>query len=232
MQIRDREAGTRLTERNKELIPETRWGIWKRMISNEDDVGIAERGWREMKSECCEKVEQRWGYADTDTNAPSSECPPNTCHVMSYDMLCHVTCHVVWYVMSYHVMSCQRRRAVPLRLIWTIMVAAKLDHSRVLVTMFHQNRLTLKGRSAGRNAGQRHRQTGANFKIYLLRQFCSNRVLIFYNTQETQSQKWWTRILKFGFCNFWEFFEIFKKASCGPSATDLDHYGRGQTRSD
>jgi len=51
----------------------------------------------------------------------------------------------------------KRRRAVPLRPIWTIMVAAKLDHSRVLVTKFHQKRSTLKGRSAG----QRHtdRQT-------------------------------------------------------------------------
>jgi len=27
------------------------------------------------------------------------------------------------------------------------------------------------------------------------------------------------------------FFEIFKMASRGPSAADLDHYGRGQTRS-
>ena len=46
-----------------------------------------------------------------------------------------------------------------------------------LVTKFRQNRLTLKGRSAG----QRHtdRQTGANFKIYLLHQFCSNRVKLF-----------------------------------------------------
>jgi len=68
-------------------------------------------------------------------NAPSSECPPNTCHVI----------------------SCQRRRAVPLRPIWTIMVAAKLYQSRALVTKCGQNRLTLKGRSAG----QRHidRQT-------------------------------------------------------------------------
>jgi len=33
--------------------------------------------------------------------------------------------------------------------IWTIMVAAKLDQSGVLVTKFHQNRSTLKGRSAG-----------------------------------------------------------------------------------
>jgi len=30
---------------------------------------------------------------------------------------------------------------------------------------------------------------GANFKIYLLRQFCSNRIQFFYNTQETQMQK-------------------------------------------
>jgi len=45
------------------------------------------------------------------------------------------------------------RRAVPLRPIWTIMVATKLDHSRVLVTTFDQNRSTLKGRSAT------HRQT-------------------------------------------------------------------------
>jgi len=43
----------------------------------------------------------------------------------------------------------KRCRAVPLRPIWTIMVAAKLDHSRVHVTKFHQNRSTLKGRSAG-----------------------------------------------------------------------------------
>ena len=29
----------------------------------------------------------------------------------------------------------------------------------------------------------------ANFKIYLLRQFCLNRAEFFYNTQETQTQK-------------------------------------------
>jgi len=50
------------------------------------------------------------------------------------------------------------RHAVPLWPIWTIMVEAKLDQSRVLVTKFHQNRLTLKGRSAVR-VTQRHRQT-------------------------------------------------------------------------
>ena len=50
----------------------------------------------------------------------------------------------------------KRRRAVPMGPIWNIMVAAKLDQSRVLVTKFRQNRLTLKGRSAGQR--QTHRQ--------------------------------------------------------------------------
>jgi len=41
------------------------------------------------------------------------------------------------------------------------MVAAKLDQSRVLVTKFRQNRLRLKGRSAGQRHTDRHtdRQT-------------------------------------------------------------------------
>ena len=30
--------------------------------------------------------------------------------------------------------------------------------------------------------------------------------------------------MKFEFCDFWEFFEIFKKASRGPSAADVDLY--------
>jgi len=52
---------------------------------------------------------------------------------------------------------------------------------------------------------------------------------LFYNTQETQTQKNdWTRILKFEFCDFLEFFEIFKKTSCGPSAATVDHYGRAK----
>jgi len=53
----------------------------------------------------------------------------------------------------------KRRRAVPLRPILTIMVAAKLDQSRVLVTKFRQNRLMLKGRSAGQRHIATHRQT-------------------------------------------------------------------------
>jgi len=53
----------------------------------------------------------------------------------------------------------KRRRAVLLRPILAIMVAAKLDQSRVLVTKFCQNRFTLKGRSAGQR--QTHRQTNS-----------------------------------------------------------------------
>jgi len=45
-------------------------------------------------------------------------------------------------------------------------------------------------------------------------------------------QKMMTRILKFEFCDFGEFFEIFKNASRCPSAADLVHYGYGQTRSE
>jgi len=55
----------------------------------------------------------------------------------------------------------KRRHAVPLRPIWTIMVAAKLEHSRVLVTEFHQNRSTFKGRSAGQRHTHTDRQTNS-----------------------------------------------------------------------
>jgi len=56
----------------------------------------------------------------------------------------------------------KRRRAVPLQPIWTIMVAAKVDQSRVLVTKFRQNRLTLKGRSAGRRHTDRQTTSAEN----------------------------------------------------------------------
>jgi len=51
------------------------------------------------------------------------------------------------------------KRCCALRPIWTIMVAAKLDQSRVLVTKFHQYRLTLKGISASQR--YTHRQTNS-----------------------------------------------------------------------
>ena len=52
----------------------------------------------------------------------------------------------------------------PSAAIWSIMVAAKLDHSRVLVTKFYQNRSMLKGRSAG----QRHTDRQTRLKIRAL----------------------------------------------------------------
>ena len=61
--------------------------------------------------------------------------------------------------------------------------------------------------------------------------FESSRIVLAIHRSQRR-KNWWTRILKFEFCDFWEFFEIFKKVLLGPSATDLDHYGRGQTRSE
>jgi len=46
--------------------------------------------------------------------------------------------------------------------IWTIMVAAKLDQSRILVTKFSQNRFTLKGRSAGQRQTDTQTNSGKN----------------------------------------------------------------------
>ena len=69
---------------------------------------------------------------------------------------------ILWFLKIFK--FSKRRRAVPLRPIWTIMVAAKLDQSRVLVTMFHQNRSTLKGRSAG----QRHTHTDKQTRLKIM----------------------------------------------------------------
>jgi len=60
----------------------------------------------------------------------------------------------------------KRHRVVPPWPIWTTMVAAKLDQRRVLVTKFHQNRSTLKGRSAGQR--QRDRQTDRQTRLKIM----------------------------------------------------------------
>ena len=52
------------------------------------------------------------------------------------------------------------------------MVAAKLDQSRVLVTKFHQNRLTLKGRSADQRHADRQTDRQTQLKIMAL-QVCN-----------------------------------------------------------
>jgi len=63
----------------------------------------------------------------------------------------------------------KRRRAVPLWPIWTIMVAAKLDQSRVLVTNFHQNRSTMKGRMPVRHTHtQTDRQTYRQTRLKIM----------------------------------------------------------------
>ena len=68
---------------------------------------------------------------------------------------------------------------------------------------------------------------GANFKMYLLHQFCSNRVEFFLQyTGDTDAKNDGSEFCNSNSVIFLEFFEIFKKASRGPSAADLDHYGR------
>ena len=69
---------------------------------------------------------------------------------------------ILWFLRIFLKFS-KRHRAVPLPPIWTIMATAKLDQSRVLVTKFHQNRLTLKGRSASQRPTDRQtdRQTNS-----------------------------------------------------------------------
>ena len=71
------------------------------------------------------------------------------------------------------------------------MVAAKLDQSRVLVTKFRQNRLTLKGRSAG----QRHTDRQTWLKIMAL-QVCnrvsnSNNNLIYKANGQVETGEIW-----------------------------------------
>jgi len=54
-------------------------------------------------------------------------------------------------------------------------------------TLLVQSEYPVKRRAAA--AVHCRNLVGANFKMYLLRQFSSNRVEFFYNTQETQTQK-------------------------------------------
>ena len=129
--------------------------------------------------------------------------------------------------MSCHVVSCQRRRKIPLRPIWTIMVAAKLDQSRVLVIKFRQNRLTLKGRSASRRHTDRqtdrqtHRETSR--LVFTARLRPQVRMPPVRNARRIHVMSCDMYVIS---CH------VMSKSSRGHSAADLDHYGRGQTRSE
>jgi len=137
--------------------------------------------------------------------------------------------------MSCHVMSCQRRRKIPLRPIWTIMVAAKLDQSRVLVIKFRQNRLTLKGRSASRRHTDRQtdrhteRQAG-----WFLRPDCAPRSECpqFGMSAEYMSCHVMSCDMSCHVTCHVISCHVMSKASRGPSAADPEHYSRGQTRSE
>ena len=72
-----------------------------------------------------------------------------------------------------------------------------------------------------------------NFKMCLLRQFCSNWVKFFLQyTGDTDAKKMMDQNFEIQILWFLRIFEIFKKVSRGPSGADLDHYGCSQTRSD
>jgi len=92
----------------------------------------------------------------------------------------------------------KRRRAVPLRPIWTIMVAAKLDQSRVLVTKFRQNRLTLKVEVPVRDTQTRtHRQTRLRLKIRALQVYNrANRRRWKHPSRSAMLRRWVTRTLR------------------------------------
>ena len=70
---------------------------------------------------------------------------------------------------------------------------------------------------------------GANFKIYLLRRFCSNGVKFFLQYRRHRRKKWWTRILNFViFENFLKFSKRRCTVPLGPIwtimvAAKLDH---------
>jgi len=55
--------------------------------------------------------------------------------------------------------------------------------------------------------------------------------LIFLQYTGDRCKKMMDQNSEIEFCDFLDFFKFSKKASHGPSAADLDHYGRGQTRS-
>ena len=73
---------------------------------------------------------------------------------------------------------------------------------------------------------------GADFKMYLLRQFCSNRVDFFTIHRRHRRKKMMDQNFEIRILWFLRIFWNSQKASRGHSAADLDHYDRGQTRSE
>jgi len=72
---------------------------------------------------------------------------------------------------------------------------------------------------------------GANFKIYLLVSFVRIESNFFKYTGDTDAKNDGPEFWNSNSVIFENFFLNFQKASHGTSAADLDHYGRGQTRS-
>ena len=122
----------------------------------------------------------------------------------------------------------------PMSIFWTYLFAVRLCHTlpaangvaavllacRSALVLAASTRCLRRAHSIGRGCSVHScvMAIGADFKMYLLRQFCTNRVeFFFYNTQETQMQKMMDQNFEIRFLWFLRIFEIYKKASCGPS---------------
>jgi len=118
------------------------------------DIQTRPNEWPNMSSQICSAVpeifdsqtKKQAGWFLRPDCAPRSECPqfgmPAERHAQFHvanvprSRISECAPFRIYEHAQCRVMSCQRRHAVPLQPIWTIMVAAKLGQSRVLVTKF------------------------------------------------------------------------------------------------
>ena len=117
-------------------------------------------------------------------NAPSSECPPNVVPNSEFR-----TCPDPEFPNELHSEFMNTPNVEFLNIPLCSAAISYLAGSALMLAA--STRCWRQAHSTGRRC---HVHTsvmaiGADFKMYLLRQFCSNRVKFFYNTQETQTRK-------------------------------------------
>jgi len=129
--------------------------------------------------------------APSGPNAPSSECPPNVVPNCEFR-----TCQIP----NFRTRSIPNLWTRPMWSFWTYLFAPRLCHtlpaangsSAVLrLVLAASTRCLRRAHSIGRGCRVHTcvMAIGADFKMYLLRHFYSNRVELFYNRQETQTEK-------------------------------------------
>jgi len=159
-------------------------------------------------------------------NAPSSECPSNVCPIPSPERA---------QIPNFWVHSISNLWTRPMSSFWTYLFAVHICHTlpqmgsssvlrvrrRKALVIAASTRWWRRAHSIGRECRVHTciMAIGADFNMYLLRQFCSNLVEFFYNTQETQMQQmmdknieirilWFLRI-------FWNFQKGVARSLCG-----------------